>query len=52
MPRLVGKQSNSGIYALLFLLGFIAIVVALEYFGVINLVDGFGSATNLFNSTY
>jgi hypothetical protein len=52
MPRLVGKQSNSGLYAFLFFLGFTAVIVAMEYFGVINLVDGFGSATNLFNSTY
>jgi hypothetical protein len=52
MPRLVGKQSNSGIYAFLFFLGFVAVIVALEYFGVINLVEDFGSANNLFNSTY
>jgi hypothetical protein len=52
MPRLVGKQSNSGLYTLLCLLGFIAVVVVLEYFGVINLVDDFGSATNLFDSAY
>jgi hypothetical protein len=52
MPRLVGKQSNSGIYAFLCLLGFIAVIVALEYFGVINLVEDFGSATNLFDSAY
>ncbi|MEA5509396.1 hypothetical protein VB715_06425 [Crocosphaera sp. UHCC 0190] len=42
MPRLVGKQSNSSWYAGLFLIFAIAVAVSLEYFGVINMIPGFG----------
>jgi hypothetical protein len=44
MPRLVGKQSNRGLYV--GLVGFaaiaVAVTVAMEYFGVVNAVPGFG----------
>jgi hypothetical protein len=52
MPRLVGKQSNSGLYALSLLLIALIVAVTLEYLGVINLVDGFGRVTNPFYSSY
>jgi hypothetical protein len=44
MPRLVGKQSNSGLYVGLVCFAAIAVAgtVAMEYFGVINTVPGFG----------
>ncbi|MEA5534645.1 hypothetical protein [Crocosphaera sp. XPORK-15E] len=42
MPRLVGKQSNSSWYAGLFLIFAIAAALSLEYFGVINMIPGFG----------
>jgi hypothetical protein len=44
MPRLVGKQSNAGLYAGLISLTAIVVAgaVAMEYFGVINEVPGFG----------
>jgi hypothetical protein len=43
MPRLIGKQSNPAIPLSLFLLAAIAVLTALEYVGVINVVDGFGN---------
>jgi hypothetical protein len=52
MPRLVGKQSNSGLYVGLFLVIVIAVAVVMEYFGFIDLIDGFGNATNILNSSY
>ena len=42
MPRLVGKQSNRGLYAGLVLLVALAGFVGLEYAGVINVIPGFG----------
>jgi hypothetical protein len=42
MPRLIGKQSNSGWYAGLFLILAIAAAASLEYFGFINMIPGFG----------
>lgn len=47
MPRLVGKQSNSGLYVGLALLVAILGAVALEYFGVVNYVPNFGRETRL-----
>jgi hypothetical protein len=52
MPRLVGKQSNSSLYIVLSLIFVIAVAVGMEYFGVIDLVDGFGNTANLLDSTY
>jgi hypothetical protein len=49
MPRLVGKQSNRGLYV--GFVGFAAIAiagtVAMEYFGVINTIPGFGKDQKL-----
>jgi hypothetical protein len=42
MTRLVGKQSNDSWYAALFLVFAIATAGSLEYFGVINVIPGFG----------
>ncbi len=42
MPRLVGKQSNTGLYASLILLAAVAGFVGLEYIGAINVIPGFG----------
>ncbi len=42
MPRLVGKKTNAFLYLLLALIVSITGAVALEYFGIINLVPGFG----------
>jgi hypothetical protein len=49
MPRLVGKQSNSGLYVGLVCFAAIAVAgtVAMEYFGIINTVPGFGKNQNL-----
>jgi hypothetical protein len=49
MPRLVGKQSNSGLYVGLVCFAAIAVAgtVAMEYFGVINTVPGFGKDQKL-----
>lgn len=45
MPRLVGKKNNSALYTGVAML--IATIgdVALEYFGVVDLVPNFGEAT-------
>jgi hypothetical protein len=50
MPRLVGKQPNSSLYAVFSLIFVVALAAGLEYFGVIDLVDNFGSTTNLLGS--
>ncbi|MGB3493515.1 MAG: hypothetical protein WBA57_12350 [Elainellaceae cyanobacterium] len=42
MPRLIGKQSNSGWYVGSAFILAIAIVVACEYTGLINIIPGFG----------
>ena len=42
MPRLVGKKNNSALYTALAMLIAGAGAVALEYFGVIDLVPNFG----------
>jgi hypothetical protein len=49
MPRLVGKQSNSGWYVGLFCVVAIAAAgtVALEYCGIINEIPGFGKNQKL-----
>lgn len=47
MPRLVGKKSNSALYTGLAMLIVAAGVVALEYFGVIDLVPNFGKETEV-----
>ena len=45
MPRLVGKKSNSALYTGLAMLIAVTGAVALEYFGVIDLVPNFGRET-------
>ena len=47
MPRLVGKQSNEGLYAGLVLIAAVLVAGSCEYFGVINVIPGFGSDTNI-----
>jgi hypothetical protein len=47
MPRLVGKKSNSALYTGLAILIAGAGAVALEYFGVIDLVPNFGKETEV-----
>ncbi len=42
MPRLVGKSSNGNLYAGMVLAFAIATAGCLEYFGIINVVPGFG----------
>ncbi len=42
MPRLVGKKNNSALYTGLAMLIAATGAVALEYFGVIDLVPNFG----------
>jgi hypothetical protein len=52
MPRLVGKQPNSSLYVVFSLIFVVALAAGLEYFGVIDLVDNFGSTTNVLGSNY
>lgn len=53
MPRLVGKQSNSGLYLGTFLGLAIATAGLAEYLGVVNVVPGFGRDSNpLTNNAY
>lgn len=49
MPRLVGKQSNRGLYVGLVCFAAIAVAgtIAMEYFGVINTIPGFGKNQKL-----
>jgi len=49
MPRLVGKQSNTGSYVALIALVAIAGFIGLEYAGVINVVPGFGKESTSVN---
>lgn len=49
MPRLIGKQSNEGLYAGLVLIAAVLVAGSCEYFGVINVIPEFGSNTNLLN---
>jgi hypothetical protein len=42
MPRLVGKKTNPALYAGLGLLVVAIGAIALEYFGVVNYIPGFG----------
>ena len=44
MPRLEGKQSNTGLYVVGLVVVLLLLFLALEYFGVINLIANFGSA--------
>lgn len=43
MPRLEGKRSNAGLYIVGLVVVLLLLFLALEYFGVINLIAGFGS---------
>jgi hypothetical protein len=54
MPRLVGKQSNSGLYVGLACCAAIAVAgtIAMEYFGVINNVPGFGKNQKLIGQAH
>lgn len=45
MPRLVGKKSNSALYAGIALLIAATGAIGLEYFGVVNYIPGFGKET-------
>ena len=47
MPRLVGKKNNSALYAGVGLLIAVTGAVALEYFGVIDLMPNFGKETEV-----
>jgi hypothetical protein len=49
VPRLVGKQSNEGLYAGVVLIAAVLVAGSCEYFGVVNVVPGFGSETNMLN---
>ncbi|PZV18812.1 MAG: hypothetical protein DCF20_01780 [Pseudanabaena sp.] len=51
MPRLVGKKNNSALYAGFGLLIAAIGAVALEYFGVIDLVPNFGKETQVKSTT-
>ncbi|MEA5477089.1 hypothetical protein VB774_05595 [Pseudanabaena galeata UHCC 0370] len=51
MPRLVGKKNNSALYTGLAMLIAAAGAVALEYFGVIDLVPDFGKETEVRSSS-
>jgi hypothetical protein len=50
MPRLVGKKTNPALYAGLGLLVVAIGAIALEYFGVVNYIPGFGKESGV-NST-
>ncbi|HEY9828587.1 MAG TPA: hypothetical protein V6D19_24390 [Stenomitos sp.] len=54
MPRLIGKQSNSGLYGsvLLTVIVAVAAAVGLEYLGYINVVTGFGREARPFSQGY
>jgi len=43
MPRLEGRRSNSGLYIVLMIVLLLAILLVLEFTGVINLIPNFGS---------
>jgi hypothetical protein len=43
MPRLEGKRSNAGMYVIGLIVALLIVFLALEYFGAINLIAGFGS---------
>ncbi len=43
MPRLEGKQSNSGLYIVLLVVVLLAILVAFEFTGTMDLVPNFGA---------
>ena len=43
MPRLEGKQSKAGLYGVGLVVLLLVLFLALEFFGVINLIAGFGS---------
>ena len=49
MPRLMGKQSNNSWYVALMLILAIAAAGSLEYFGMINVISGFGNERSPFN---
>ena len=43
MPRLQGERSNTGRYIIGLVVVLVLLFLALEYFGVINLIANFGS---------
>lgn len=43
MPRLEGRQSNTGLYIVLVIVVLLVVLLVLEYLGVINLISGFGA---------
>jgi len=52
MPRLVGNKSNSALYSGLAVLIAAVGAIALEYFGVVDLIPNFGKETEAkINST-
>jgi hypothetical protein len=50
MPRLVGKQSNDGLFISLIVLIAIAVATGLEYTGAINVAPGFGKDNSTLDS--
>jgi hypothetical protein len=50
MPRLVGKTSYSGLYSTLAIVAIaLGAATALEYFGFIDVVPGFGTGSKVVN---
>jgi hypothetical protein len=48
MPRLVGKTSSSGLYSTLAIVALVlGAATALEYFGFIDVVPGFGTGSKV-----
>ncbi len=43
MPRLQGERSGGGLLIVLLIILLVIAFVLLEYFGVINLIQGFGA---------
>lgn len=51
MPRLVGKKGNSALYTGLAMVIVAAGAVALEYFGIVDLIPDFGKETEVRNNS-
>lgn len=43
MPRLEGERSNTGLYVVLLVVVLLIVFLALDYFGVINVIPNFGA---------
>lgn len=44
MPRLEGERSNAGLYIVLLLVLLVIAIVALDLFGVVNIIPNIGPA--------